>query len=128
MITGSNTGVGFETAKTLAANHGYEVIIACRSEEKGIAAVNAINQAVVSAGKENESDNSTSGGDNNKFNTGKALFLRPVDLSNLDSVREFCQLVNDQYDTIDVLINNAGKNSAADTTTCERQQVEISWR
>jgi NAD(P)-dependent dehydrogenase (short-subunit alcohol dehydrogenase family) len=57
---------------------------------------------------------------------GKSVFLQPIDLSNLDNVREFCQAVNNQYDTINVLINNAGKNSASDPTTTKRQQAEIS--
>lgn len=34
VVTGSNTGVGYETAKSLVHNHGFEVIIACRSKEK----------------------------------------------------------------------------------------------
>jgi NAD(P)-dependent dehydrogenase (short-subunit alcohol dehydrogenase family) len=99
LVTGSNTGVGFQTAKTLALDHGCQVIIACRSREKGGAACNAINQAIEEDG------------------VGNATFLAPLDLSNLDSVREFCQAVNKQYSTIDVLVNNAGKNTGGEPLT-----------
>ncbi len=35
MVTGANTGIGLETAKTFAGLHPKKLIIACRSEEKG---------------------------------------------------------------------------------------------
>ena len=34
VVTGANSGIGFETARALAAK-GARVILACRSEEKG---------------------------------------------------------------------------------------------
>ena len=34
IVTGANTGIGFETAKALAAM-GATVTVACRNEEKG---------------------------------------------------------------------------------------------
>ena len=41
IITGANSGLGFETAKRIAKK-GYRVILACRNMEKGYAAVDAI--------------------------------------------------------------------------------------
>ena len=41
IVTGANSGVGYETAKFLS-NGGNEVILACRNEEKGKAAVGKI--------------------------------------------------------------------------------------
>ena len=35
MITGANTGIGLEAAKTFASQHPKKLIVACRSEEKG---------------------------------------------------------------------------------------------
>ena len=35
MITGANTGIGLEAAKTFAGLHPKKLIVACRSEEKG---------------------------------------------------------------------------------------------
>lgn len=40
VITGANTGIGFEAAKVLAQDH--EVVLACRNEEKGKAAAKAV--------------------------------------------------------------------------------------
>ncbi len=35
MITGANTGIGLEAAKTFASLQPRKLIVACRSEEKG---------------------------------------------------------------------------------------------
>jgi NAD(P)-dependent dehydrogenase (short-subunit alcohol dehydrogenase family) len=99
VVTGSNTGVGYETAKALVQDHGFEVIIACRSQKKGMQACSDINNNM-------PNNNSNSRG-------GKAVFVEPLDLADLQSVRDFSRaLVDQQYETIDVLINNAGRNSA----------------
>ena len=107
IVTGSNTGVGYETSKSLVVDHGYNVIIACRNVDKGLKACESINKEAAVA-KEASSNEAVG---------GKAIFLQPLDLSDLDNVCEFVKVVNDKYDTIDVLINNAGRNSAGDPTT-----------
>ena len=43
LVTGANTGLGFETARLLAEK-GARVLIACRNKDKGIAAAERINQ------------------------------------------------------------------------------------
>ena len=92
IVTGSNTGVGYETAQALV-NYGYVVILACRSRDKGLAAVEAIGKATTGSG-------------------GKPLFVHPLDLSDFDSIRAFCKYVSEQYPTIHVLVNNAGRNTS----------------
>ncbi|ORY45176.1 hypothetical protein BCR33DRAFT_765611 [Rhizoclosmatium globosum] len=42
VVTGANSGIGFETAKHLALN-GAKVFVATRSTEKGLAAVSQLN-------------------------------------------------------------------------------------
>lgn len=42
IVTGADRGVGFETARYLAAEGGYDVILACRDQEKGQLAVQKI--------------------------------------------------------------------------------------
>eukprot|EP01083_Nonionella_stella_P087395 243141_1 len=83
IVTGSNTGIGLETATSLV-EQGYEVILACRSRDKGQKAVNQINEnnANANAVKEN-SESPTS------IHGGKAIFLHPLDLSSLESVKSF---------------------------------------
>ena len=39
IITGGNTGLGFECARALAETHDWHVVIACRDAEKGREAV-----------------------------------------------------------------------------------------
>jgi NAD(P)-dependent dehydrogenase (short-subunit alcohol dehydrogenase family) len=46
VITGANAGLGFETARDLLERGGYEVILACRSEERGRSAAKRLAQEV----------------------------------------------------------------------------------
>jgi len=85
LITGSNTGIGLATARALAARGG-RVHIACRSPEKGQAAVAAIREATGS---------------------DQVSFLE-VDLANLGSVREAAKAFLALGEPLHVLINNAG--------------------
>jgi len=84
IVTGSNTGIGFETSRALA-DRGYEVILACRSRDKAMLAVRQIPNAV---------------------------FLHPLDLSSKESIEEFATVVKAKYSTIHLLVNNAGLNTS----------------
>ncbi|XP_060813125.1 WW domain-containing oxidoreductase-like [Bombus pascuorum] len=85
IVTGANTGIGFETARSLAL-HGCKVILACRDLEKGAEAVQKIQQE-----KENV--------------MCETLHL---DLSSLHSVREAAEEFKQKYSTLNILILNAG--------------------
>jgi len=85
LITGGNTGIGFATARALAARGG-RVHIACRSPEKGQAAVLAIRQATGSDQVE----------------------LLELDLADLGSVRAAARGFLALGEPLHVLINNAG--------------------
>ena len=85
LVTGGNTGIGLATAQALAARGG-RVHIACRSEQKGAAAVAAIAAAT--------------GND-------QVAFLQ-LDLADLGSVRAAAQTFLAQEEPLHVLINNAG--------------------
>ena len=87
LITGANSGLGFEAAKAFAAE-GATVIMACRSIDRGKRAATRIRDAV--------------GG------TTAVLNVRECDLASLDSVESFATGVRREYDTLDVLCNNAG--------------------
>ena len=84
LVTGANTGLGFETARLLAEK-GARVLIACRNKEKGIAAAERINQRLAQS---------------------RAAFV-PLDLANLSSVHDVVGHVEREA-SLDILINNAG--------------------
>jgi NAD(P)-dependent dehydrogenase (short-subunit alcohol dehydrogenase family) len=84
IVTGANRGIGYATARALARK-GATLIIACRSEDKGEAALRQIVQAHPEA---------------------KAKVMQ-LDLSDLASVRRFVDEFTSHYDGLDVLINNA---------------------
>ncbi|XP_055536555.1 WW domain-containing oxidoreductase-like [Wyeomyia smithii] len=87
IVTGANTGIGYETALSLAL-HGCEVIFACRNEAttgKAIAKIKRI-----------------------KHSAGKACKFIKIDLASLRSTKEFADQVKAQYKHIDMLILNAG--------------------
>lgn len=85
IITGSNSGIGFHTAKMLALR-GAKVIMACRNIEK----------TRIAAGKIYKQDKNAE------------LEIIHLDLSDLASVRRFATEINKRYDRLDILINNAG--------------------
>jgi NAD(P)-dependent dehydrogenase (short-subunit alcohol dehydrogenase family) len=85
IITGANSGIGFEAARHLSRK-GATIIMGCRNHEKGENA----KQLIL-----NENSNAK-------------LDLMELDLSSLDSVRNFSAGVPKKYDNVDILINNAG--------------------
>ena len=85
VITGANTGLGFETAQVLAAR-GASVVLAVRDIDKGKRAAARIG-------------GTTPGAD---------VIIQPLDLTSLDSIRAAAGELRAQHPRIDLLINNAG--------------------
>ncbi len=85
VLTGANSGVGRSAAELLAAA-GASVVMVCRSEERGRAALEAVR----------------------KKTSDSRVRLEVADLSSLSSVRELASRLRDQAGPIDVLVNNAG--------------------
>ncbi|GAB1608718.1 Hypothetical predicted protein [Argonauta hians] len=85
IITGANTGIGFEAARLLCEG-GNDVILACRSEEKGKAAVEKILA---------------------KNPNALATFLQ-LDLADKASIHKFVEEFHKTEKKLHVLINNAG--------------------
>lgn len=85
MVTGANAGIG--RAITLGlAKMGATVVLVCRNQARGEAALNEIVK---------ESGNNS-------------LFLFLADLSSQSSIQQFVSDFKAEYDTLHVLINNAG--------------------
>jgi NAD(P)-dependent dehydrogenase (short-subunit alcohol dehydrogenase family) len=85
IVTGSNSGIGFETARVLAGK-GATVVMACRNLEKANPKADEIRAAHPSADVE----------------------VMQLDLSNLDSVQRFADAFRSKHSRLDLLINNAG--------------------
>lgn len=85
IVTGSNAGIGKETAKDLA-RRGGRVIIACRDTRKGFAAANEIRTEIPSA----------------------TVRVKQLDLSSFSSVRRFAEDILTTEPYVHILINNAG--------------------
>jgi NAD(P)-dependent dehydrogenase (short-subunit alcohol dehydrogenase family) len=85
VVTGANTGLGFETAAALAA-HGAQVTVAVRNLDKGKDAA----QKILAA------------------SPGAAVTLQELDLTSLDSIRAAAEELRSKHDVIHLLINNAG--------------------
>jgi NAD(P)-dependent dehydrogenase (short-subunit alcohol dehydrogenase family) len=85
IVTGANTGLGFETAKVLARK-GAQVVMACRNAKKAEEAMMKIKQSLPSA----------------------RLEIGIVDLGELASVRHFAERQKQKHASIHLLVNNAG--------------------
>lgn len=102
IITGANTGLGFETAKALAAK-GARVVLAVRNLEKGKRAVAEIVAEVPAADLE----------------------LQELDLGSLASVRAAADQIRSNHDRIDLLINNAGVMYPPKQTTEDGFEMQL---
>lgn len=85
IVTGANTGIGYETALALY-KAGAHVIIACRDQSK---AEEALNRIAASGGK-------------------GSLEIILLDLASLQSVHSFSKIFGEKHGKLDLLINNAG--------------------
>ncbi len=85
IVTGANSGIGFEQVKALAAKNA-QVVMACRNRDKANDAMQAILAELPEA----------------------RLEVMHLDLADLSSVRAFADAFREKYDHLDVLINNAG--------------------
>jgi NAD(P)-dependent dehydrogenase (short-subunit alcohol dehydrogenase family) len=110
IVTGSNTGIGFQTARALVLEHDMIVILACRSRDKAAAAVAKINNELAQRQQQQQQQQGSTTTTTTRSGA-KAIFVHPLDLSSFDSVREFARVVRQQYKEIHVLVNNAGRNS-----------------
>jgi NAD(P)-dependent dehydrogenase (short-subunit alcohol dehydrogenase family) len=85
VITGANTGLGYETAAALA-DHGARVVLAVRNLDKGKDAAAQITAQSPDA----------------------EVALQELDLTSLESIRAAAEQLRSEHDRIDLLINNAG--------------------
>jgi len=102
VVTGGNSGIGYEAARVLA-RRGGRVVLACRDPGKAKGAVAAISAESPTADVE-------------------AL---PLDLASLASVRAFSEAFQARYEALDVLINNAGVMALPRRETADGFEMQL---
>lgn len=86
VVTGANTGIGFEAAKEFSRRGAATVILACRDIKRGSEAATRIRDA-----------------------TGNShVECHSLNLASLKSIRSFANEFNSQYEKLDILVCNAG--------------------
>ncbi|MBB0243895.1 SDR family NAD(P)-dependent oxidoreductase [Streptomyces alkaliphilus] len=102
VITGANTGIGFETARVLA-ERGATVVLAVRDTEKGEDAAARIAATVPRA----------------------KVSVRELDLASLASVRAAAERLRAEHARIDLLVNNAGVMYTPKATTRDGFELQF---
>ncbi|MFY9765996.1 MAG: SDR family NAD(P)-dependent oxidoreductase [Mycobacterium sp.] len=102
VITGANTGLGYETAAALGAK-GAHVVLAVRNLDKGKDAAALIH----------------------KRNPAAEVNLQELDLTSLDSIRAAAEQLRSDHDRIDMLVNNAGVMWTPKSTTKDGFELQF---
>lgn len=95
LVTGANTGLGYETARQLL-HAGADVVLACRNPELGQAALETIRGPPPESNPRNSAQR-----------PGQAS-LSILDLADLEQVKSFAHTFQQQHTRLDLLVNNAG--------------------
>ncbi|WP_141583989.1 oxidoreductase [Actinomadura sp. WMMA1423] len=100
VVTGANSGIGYHTALQLA-RHGASVVLACRSAERGQAALERMRTAAPQA----------------------EIVLAALDLADLASVRDFASRHGES--PLDILVNNAGVMAIPRRSTADGFEMQF---
>jgi len=102
LITGANSGLGYYTAKALSEKNAH-VIMACRSLEKAIQAIKKLKA----------------------FNPEGLFTPLKLDLSDLNNVVEAQSKIIDDFNNLDLLINNAGVMHPPKTLSAQGYEIQF---
>jgi len=102
IITGANSGTGFAATNFMSAK-GATVVMACRNPDKAKAALQLIK----------------------KENATAKLEIIPLDLSSLASIKQFSETFKSKYDSLSVLINNAGMCQTPELKTKDGFEMQM---
>jgi NAD(P)-dependent dehydrogenase (short-subunit alcohol dehydrogenase family) len=102
VVTGGNSGLGFETARALALK-GARVVIACRNPDKGNEAVAKIKSVAPDAD----------------------VMLAALDLASLASIKRFAAELGERQPRLDILCNNAGVMALPYRETADGFEMQI---
>src|SRR5262245_41153490 len=102
VVTGGNSGIGFEAARVFAEKRAH-VVLACRDPGKAGAAADAIRAE----------------------HTGASLETMALDLASLASVRHFASDFSARHPRLDILCNNAGVMAIPYRKTAEGFEMQL---
>jgi NAD(P)-dependent dehydrogenase (short-subunit alcohol dehydrogenase family) len=102
LVTGATSGLGYQTALELL-RHGAEVVVAARNPEKS---ARAAAELAAASGRE-------------------APDVVDLDLSDLASVRAAAEQVTKSYDSLDLLVNNAGVMAPPYRQTADGFELQV---
>ncbi|KAI1802393.1 NAD(P)-binding protein [Daldinia bambusicola] len=108
LITGANTGLGYEAAKQMLALRLSHLIVAVRSKERGDAAASKLKD----------------------FYPKAKIEVMIVDMSKYDSVQEFARNIDSKLSRLDIAILNAGLIKLKYTTepsTGHEQTLQVNY-
>lgn len=94
VITGANTGIGYEAVKALLQSSNYHIFLGSRSLDKG-------NEAIAQLAKDVPEAQST-------------VELLHIDVTDDESIGKAFALVQSKVIKVDALINNAGQSGLRD--------------
>ncbi|MBO8219687.1 oxidoreductase [Prochlorococcus marinus] len=102
LITGANSGLGYSTAKALAEKNAH-VIVACRSLEKATQSIKRL-----------------------RASNSEGIFSPlELDLSDLNNVVEVQPKIFDDFENLDLLINNAGIMHPPKTLSAQGYEIQF---
>lgn len=102
IVTGGNSGLGFESVKAFALK-GANVVLACRSMDKGEKAKALIQQAQPSG----------------------EIIVMQLDLADLKSIHSFAEVFNQRFTQLDILMNNAGIMGSKQSKTTDGFEIQL---
>jgi NAD(P)-dependent dehydrogenase (short-subunit alcohol dehydrogenase family) len=102
VVTGGNSGLGYECVKVLACK-GASLVLSCRDLKKG----NAARERII------------------KNNPDAQVVVMGLDLADLSSIRQYTMDFTSHYDNLHILINNAGVMATPRRTTIDGFELQF---
>ena len=108
VVVGASSGIGLETARHLASMHPRELVLGCRNARRGNDALECMFDLSSSQTLDFKDYAIIAVRRSTGYCSGKMIVL---DLMSFESIRTFVDQLVEEYQTIDLLVLNAGINT-----------------